>query len=681
MPNAEQLTAHGIETLAEAPEYHNPRDHADGGAVGGVLLFKPETIVRADVLVDVALRAAECGYIVSAGRQVKTEEVRRRQLVRRHYHAHWEIARRGQLLPQERLRMLQIYDRSDFEAITGRGVFDIPVVPALADPFAEHADALAAWSETETERHGLNSGGLNGPYEVGDLTYVHLHPAWRDAGPIFFLNPHMPTVTGWFERASRPLTALLLRVASERALPWARVRAEFCGAGIPARAAVGSLRRDMWDGVFPLRYGAGVRMSPATNGVHLSNGPVEALREAHIWFGLSAEEAGLAGLLAGCGVAFSDVLECAYVTAGGQTKILADLTRGMTVDEARNVIRAGALSAVADQPDNAETLRRVDLAYEATKAIRHDPELTAAFVGGSVARNRASHDSDLDLMLVTHGASHSGLTDRRTANDVVVESTWFTAEEALEQAACAKDASMAALRRSGRWGTALAIFDRTDLTEALRAAAATATPDLAMLARRVDCMRAAVSDLRAGDVAQPEACDRLRTVFDNSAVLLLTLSPMRYQKPKWVVADLTDAGHRELVNALLVANNVAGTATAASAAVDRSATFVEGIAHALGLPPFDTVRELGLMEDYPEYSYLCQCVDDARSLLADGFYADAEYASAFNARMALTFLEPAARRGHPVPWRESDEKLDVSALMAEAAAALDRCSARIAAAA
>jgi hypothetical protein len=59
----------------------------------------------------------------------------------------------------------------------------------------------------------------------------------------------------------------------------------------------------------------------------------------------------------------------------------------------------------------------------------------------------------------------------------------------------------------------------------------------------------------------------------------------------------------------------------------------------LGLPPSDTVRQLGLVPAYPEYSSLCHCIDDARSLLADERFADAAYAAKFSVQMTYAMSD------------------------------------------
>ena len=51
--------------------------------------------------------------------------------MRRHYAAHWEIAREGRLQPDERLRLLDIYDRPGFEDRFGVAAVDVPVLPVL----------------------------------------------------------------------------------------------------------------------------------------------------------------------------------------------------------------------------------------------------------------------------------------------------------------------------------------------------------------------------------------------------------------------------------------------------------------------------------------------------------------------------------------------------------------------
>jgi hypothetical protein len=131
----------------------------------------------------------------------------------------------------------------------------------------------------------------------------------------------------------------------------------------------------------------------------------------------------------------------------------------------------------------------------------------------------------------------------------------------------------------------------------------------------------------------------MRGLYDVIAFLLLLTSPLRYQKPKWVIADLEDTGNADVAAALLDAYDVDGAEVGAAAAVELVDRLVEVTAASRGLPPAETIRELGLVASFPEYSYLCHCVDDARSLLADRAFAAAAYAAKFSGQMAVALRE------------------------------------------
>lgn len=643
IPQPELHASPGLTRVLAEGSYDHPDLGPGMTTQFGVLLFKPATIVTAEVLEDLAGRAGECGYSVVAARTVTPAELVANGAVRRHYAAHWEIARAGQLQPDERLRLLRIYDQPRFEDRFGIAAADVPVLPVLefVSRSAIPLDTINAWSEASANAHGLNSGGFDGPNEVGDLIYVNLFEfPDRLAGPVFLLNPHMPSVTTWFEHNPTPLIALLLGSADDGALPWARMRAEFCGGSDPSTSPPGSLRRDMWEGFWLLRYVDEIEVGRAHNGVHLSNGPVESVREAGIWFGIAPEETATGRtLLAACG-GKPEFLHAEYLCFEGRTRVLVDVTRDLSTTEAARVLAAGKRLAIRDQAANHATIRRVDLAHRIGRELADAGEVIAVLVGGSVARNRASDDSDLDLVVITSRPERSQVIERMERSGVVVELDWLVLEDALELAAGGQERDVRELRRSARLGLALAVHDPDGIANELASRAREARPDLASAGERLVEAYGTFVALADGLMRDPAECWRaVRGLYDVIAFLLLLASPLRYQKPKWVIADLDDTGNGDVAAALMRAYGVDDDPAAAADAVESASRVIEVAAAQLGLPPSDTVRQLGLVAAYPEYSYLCHCVDDARSLLADGRFADAAYAAKFSVRMAYAISE------------------------------------------
>lgn len=660
IPHPERHGSPGLARVLTEGRYDHPELAAGMVAPFGVLLFKPATIVTAEVLEGLAGRAAECGYSVVSARTVTPAELVANGTVRRHYAAHWEVARAGRLQPDERLRLLRIYDRREFEDRFGISAAEVPVLPVLefVSRSAIPLDAINAWSEASANANGLNSGTFDGPNEVGDLTYVNLFefPDGSDR-PVFLLNPHLPSVTTWFEHSPTPLVAVQLGSADDGALPWARMRAEFCGGSDPSTSPPGSLRRDMWDGLWPLRYVDEIDVGRSHNGVHLSNGPVEAVREAWIWFGVAPEETTTGRTLLAACAGKPDFLHAEYVCCEGRTRVLVDVTRDLTATEAARVLAAGKRSAVPEQATNDATIRRVDLAHKIARELATNDDVAAVLVGGSVARNRASEDSDLDLVVITTRPERSLSIERIERSGVMVELEWLRLETALELASGGRHRDVRELRRSARLGLALAINDPDGIAEQLASRARAARPDLTSASEHLlDAYNSFVT-LADAPVRDPaESWKAIRGLYDVVAFLLLLASPLRYQKPKWVIADLDDTGNGDVAAALLRAYGVDGGEVAAADAVESASRVVEVAAASRGLPPSETVRELGLVAAYPEYSYLCHCVDDARSLLAAGSFADAAYAAKFSVRMAAALREGSSDIG--VEGGSRDAELD-----------------------
>ncbi len=129
--------------------------------------------------------------------------------------------------------------------------------------------------------------------------------------------------------------------------------------------------------------------------------------------------------------------------------------------------------------------------------------------------------------------------------------------------------------------------------------------------------------------------ETLREIQDVLAVSLLSLHPLRYQKPKWVIADLEEIGRADLAAALLRSYG----ATRDDGLVRRTLAGVEellaAIARAHELPTLDAVLAHGFVERFPGWSYACRTLADARSLHEDGSPAAADYTAKFAARLAL----------------------------------------------
>jgi hypothetical protein len=644
----EACEAPGLDRLMADGHYANPSaTQSDALSPVGLLMFKPGVRVTPALVDDLQRRASECGYIVAEARTIDPSVVRDRQLIRRHYQIHQDIAERGALTARERVRLLDLYDRPEFAEQFGLSADRVPVMPVA--PFLERSgvpvDVLNRWSEATAEACGLNAGGMLGANEIGDDKYVNLFvdPRGGRVPPTFLLNPHMPSVTEWYERAVHPVCVFILQAHAPDALSWSELRRDFCGTTDPARARPGSLRRDSFEGLFPLNWEGATRLARANNGIHLSSGPVEALREIAIWFDRKAEDIALGRALVSSGIRPSDLLERSYFAMAGRAVLVTEATRNCSMVEAVDMLRHGHLLGIESQRATEATLARVDVAHRHARTLAAQTDVVAVIATGSVARNRASDDSDLDLVIVANLPDDAVCIERAVIEGIAVECEWMTRATAMAVAAAAA-CDLKSLRESSRLGFGVPVYDPHEFHRQIESASRHARPDQPeMLARLRDIATAvdAMQDARAdhGDAGW----NRVRAVLDNVAVVLLAFHPLRYQKPKWVIQDLEDTGHSGLADALLHAYAISRDTRRAAQTVELVRQLLSDVSARLALPSYEQMLRHGFLDRFPEFSFICRCLADAASLVADGSLAAAEYTAKFTAGMALALGDETVR--------------------------------------
>jgi len=311
-------------------DYHHP-DPAEDAPETGVLMLKPGVVLTAAALGELAERVAECGHRITRARIVDPDEIRRRGLLRRHYHDHWAMAAEGVLQPSEAATLVRRYEEAGFVQRFGRSPAQVPVVPALvlAERLGIDPGHVGSWAEAAAARHGVDTGALLACNEVGELADVQvLADLGELAGPdgpavpvppdglsppLFVLNPQLPLLASWWEDGPDPTFVALVRPVSADPLDHAALRRQFLGTGSPSAWPPGSLRGDLLAGVSALHYRAGIVAGAARNGVHLSNGAVEAMREAVVWFDLDPATTALGSALRAVGCDPQQVLDAVLV--------------------------------------------------------------------------------------------------------------------------------------------------------------------------------------------------------------------------------------------------------------------------------------------------------------------------------------------------------------------------------
>jgi hypothetical protein len=134
----------------------------------------------------------------------------------------------------------------------------------------------------------------------------------------------------------------------------------------------------------------------------------------------------------------------------------------------------------------------------------------------------------------------------------------------------------------------------------------------------------------------------LREIQDVLAVTLLSLHPLRYQKPKWVIADLEEIGRHDFAFALLRSYGATSDDTNVSRTYDAVKALLAAIARERALPSFDDVLARGFVQEFPGWSYACRTLADAESLRDDGAFAASDYTAKFAARLAISVDADAA---------------------------------------
>lgn len=324
----------------------------------GVLMLKPGIVLSPTGRRELDERLARWGYRIGDERTVEAAVVRDRRLIRRHYHDHFEVARVGRLLPAEHDRLRTVYDTPSFRGAYGDPA-TIPVVPALAlagaHPHLLTLRTIGAWADQAARRYGIDTDHPLASHEVGELADVMLLPGGADAlgriegfastASCFVLNPQMGSLAAWWEDGPDATVVFTVQARANRCA-WSELRADFLGTGAPARWPPGSLRRDLLDGRSALHYRAGIEMGIARNGVHLSNGPIEALRELSVWFDRRPEDTPAGRVLAEAGLDVDAVLAATYLADGAGTDALSARTEGVSLrDLAGRLIGARLLRA------------------------------------------------------------------------------------------------------------------------------------------------------------------------------------------------------------------------------------------------------------------------------------------------------------------------------------------------
>jgi len=185
----------------------------------------------------------------------------RHRLMEKHYGLINHYSRLG-------LAGLSTRDRRKFDEWQRRsGNVDLQVLGAhqlLQRDLTVSADDLLRWHDGSKEKLCVANG-------------AHMAIRSMNGANVGILNGFHPAQLQHFYQSSAPILAFTLVTRS----PWAALRSEMVGATDPAKAVLGSIRRQLNDdpGAFQLSD-----VNSARNAVHLSAGPIEGAAEIQRYF-------------------------------------------------------------------------------------------------------------------------------------------------------------------------------------------------------------------------------------------------------------------------------------------------------------------------------------------------------------------------------------------------------------
>lgn len=278
---------------------------------------------------------------------------------------------------------------------------------------------------------------------------------------------------------------------------------------------------------------------------------------------------------------------------------------------------------------------RMVLAAAVAAELALTEPVAAAIVVGSTALRRCSPRADLDIVVITAEAAGDDRFTTRWDDGTRVEIERLGRDDAM--ALTAGPGWVWELRNAARLGTGIPVFDPERFGAALAVRAAAMAPSAERLEATLRSVYDTLIELGgdAGGPAPDRRLDALRGCLDNLGLLALLEHPRRYQKPKWVLADLLHASEFDLVDALLVAYGIG----------DGDETAIAGTRHLIdeayaiaGVPAHDDLLARGHAPEWAEASYVSRTLDDAEDLAASGRMVEAQYTALFAARLVAGVL-------------------------------------------
>mmetsp|Transcript_39869 Transcript_39869/g.107718 ORF Transcript_39869/g.107718 Transcript_39869/m.107718 type:complete len:326 (-) Transcript_39869:168-1145(-) len=321
------------QTCGCTPNYDQPEGvSAERPVQNSAFVFiKPHAVTK-KVQDLVRERLANAGIIVRQSNQITADVIDKQGLIDKHYGA---IASRAMSQPPSEL-VVQESAKAEFKSL-----FGLPWQEALDKGLVFNAKGASAKLGVEPLeisdrfdklKRGTDQIKFGGGFYVGKVDDIFVVNGFYTRMRAKFTTPG--TCIHYFEVLWDP-----------EELPWKKFRAEIVGATDPQKAAVGSIRRT----IFEKWQSLGLEAEPNTgdNGVHASASPFEGLVERSNWLGAKASQDAFGRALIAAGLGESLITEWSEdpaVNYDGNKQslfdLLEDLDAGPCVKKAGEILAA-----------------------------------------------------------------------------------------------------------------------------------------------------------------------------------------------------------------------------------------------------------------------------------------------------------------------------------------------------
>ena len=291
---------------------------------------------------------------------------------------------------------------------------------------------------------------------------------------------------------------------------------------------------------------------------------------------------------------------------------------------------------------------KVQLARDISRELIAEDGALAVLLVGSVALGTDSEDSDVDLIVVLDQpeaveAEHREVRGTRVGIERYPAAGFLALPEVPVQ-------DLDGLRDSGRFARGRALVSKWPQLEAVQAAWRNAILDPREATDLLSLAKTYLDPTTLEELSSDaEWFWTLQGAASALAMMGLSLSPCRFQKPKWVMQDLAASGRSQLAAALKQLHVAAGTT------VEATVGILEGVRRQLdeacnlgGYPPLSFAPENG-----QELVYIYQTYRDGVSLSGDGDLAGCLFTAGYSLRIMNAYLQ----RDSPEPELVDDGRL------------------------